>query len=215
MAMQIATDLTASRRQCHHEAGHVFARWYFGFITDYVEVYKKPPRRRGDDRVPVCLGRTVGPPILNTHFSEERFVTRRHEDRYRRDGEVRAEIMLIVIAAGVLAEVAISRCSEVATWVFGGGSNDFLLSEAVAERWLPGCRAPDTASLRARALLRAPRAQAAIIAVAERLRKQGRLENAEISEICMSVYDGQRPTYVSWCRSWPPSIDQLRSGAIC
>jgi hypothetical protein len=212
------------RATCHHEAGHAFVRWYFGFKTDRAVVQTaeeiragKRLRRRDGDLV-TCLGMVSGDPIHDRPFhpwsqigSPEKQAAELRWWAYRRDVE------LINCYAGFHAEAHYRHIGPIAA-MLGGGGADMEQFSAIMEGW--SLDKADRSELAAkvdawtRAVVRSPRGSAAIQAVADALMASGRLSGAQIASLCREAYCGRECAFEAWSSCWPPTIEQLRAGFI-
>lgn len=203
----------ASRAVCVHEAAHVFTHWYLGFRVDFAEVYRTPTR----PVAPQVAGRMTGERVILELTPEQSGIASVPlREWYRRRGATRAEAALLILAAGPVAEARARHACETYIWALGGGINDYRQALAIARLWLAG--EPETlldiACLRARTLLRSPRATAATTALADVLHDRGWLNGQEIAAICAEAFAGREPAREAWSESWPPTDAQLREAFI-
>ncbi len=186
----------------------VYARWYFGHPARRVVMPE-----RGEE-----AGSLAGSLIVyEIPFRALNFVDPQFGEWSRCTGIVRAETLLVVLAAGLLD--GRSDRSEGQVRAVGGAfvGNDAgaaaVLQRAreVAADWLPGGfdDAWDLATARARAVLTTPNAIAAVCNVASRLAAKKWLEQDDLDGMCLMAFHGRTPSYDAWSQSWPPTLRQL------
>ncbi|MCJ2124347.1 hypothetical protein [Methylobacterium sp. J-077] len=212
------------RATCHHEAGHAFARWFFGFRTDRAvvqtgEEIRAGKRLRGrDGDLVTCHGMVSGDPIHDRPFrpwpvagGPETQAAALRWWVYRRDVE------LIQCYAGFHTEAHYRRIDPAAAMLSGGGA-DMERFSAIMEGW--SLDKVDRSELEAkvdawtRALVRSPQGSAAIQAIAGALMTRGRLSGAQIAALCREAYGGRECTFEAWANQWPPTVEQIRAGYI-
>lgn len=122
----------------------------------------------------------------------------------------------MMVAAGPTAEAMQRRKSPVAIWftAASGSDTEAALAAIATSRLDEGEKALDTAIARAIALLRAPKAKAAVGALTRALQASGRLDGRQVDEICMSFFDKRRPASDSWSEVWPPNLADLRVARV-
>ncbi|MCJ2093982.1 MULTISPECIES: hypothetical protein [unclassified Methylobacterium] len=212
------------RATCHHEAGHAFVRWFFGFRTDRAvvqtgEEIRAGKRLRGrDGGLFTCHGMVSGEPIHEWPFrpwplagSPEQQAAGLRWWTYRRDVE------LIHCYAGFHAEAHYQRVDPTAA-MLGGGGADMERFSAIMEGWSldKAARSELEAKVDAwtRGLVRSPLGSAAIQAVASALMARGRLSGAQIAILCRQTYGGRECAFEAWATCWPPTMAQIRAGYI-
>lgn len=212
------------RATCHHEAGHAFVRWFFGFKTDRAVVQTDQEIRSGkrlrgrDGDLVTCHGMVSGDPIHDRPFgpwpqagSPEQQAAGLRWWVYRRDVE------LIHCYAGFHAEAHYRRIDPAAA-MLGGGGADMERFSAIMNAW--SLDKADRKELEAkvdawtRALVRSPQGSAAIQTVANALMTRGRLSGAQIAALCREAYGGRECAFEAWANQWPPTVEQIRSGYI-
>lgn len=218
------------RKACHHEAGHVLARWFFGFEIDSAEVQTVEDvlagrcLRTDRGRLLACEGLVSGADILPWPFGPRSAggdtQEQAEDDRWRC---YRRDVELIDTFAGFHAEAHYLRVHPNVA-ALAGGDDDLTRFCAVMAGWFPGVEPNDGdagyEALEARvdawtrALVRSRHGRTAIRAVADALFVQGRLSGRRAAELCREAYGGRECAFEAWAEHWPPTTDELRRGFV-
>jgi hypothetical protein len=215
----VCKDLALRRRHTAiHEAGHCLARWYFGHLTERVQVFSAAEVAAGAavDLAPglsiPCEGRTEGADLAPHPSERARLLAAAGTAR---EAVARVEMALIEGYAGVVAE-AHHRRRALETCIEEGGEADMAQNGALLGEWFEA-DARDAASAQAwrrtGALVRSPSGWQAVTAIADALMERGSLRGPEIARLCRRAY-GLEPDYEAWIEHWPPGLGELRAGLV-
>ncbi|HEX2556280.1 MAG TPA: hypothetical protein VHL98_21485 [Microvirga sp.] len=204
------------RHTAIHEAGHCLARWYFGHLTERVQVFSIAEVAAGAAidlahgvSIP-CEGRTEGADLAPHPSERDRLLGASDSAR---EAVARVEMALIEGYAGLVAE-AHHRRRALEVCIEEGGEADMAQNGALLREWF-GKDAQDAAAAqawrRAGALVRSPSGWRAVTALADALMERGTLSGTEIARLCRRAY-GLEPDYEAWIEHWPPRLDELRAG---
>ncbi len=206
------------RHTAIHEAGHCVARWYFGHLTERVQVFSAAEVAAGAVidlahglSLP-CEGRTDGYDLA-PHPSERKRLLESPDTAH--EALARVEMALIEGYAGVVAE-ARHRRRALDLCIREGGEADMEQNGALLRLWYLADAHGTTdleARRRASALVRSPRGWQAVTTIADALIERGALPGHEIARLCRRAY-GTEPDFEGWVEHWPPRLDQLRAGFV-
>lgn len=217
-------------RTCFHEAGHVLARWFFGYDSHCAWVLSMEEIKAGkwpvDDRGRICeFGGAVerydiDSPLMTLAMIEESEAAGRISPAgaafLRQDAPIRAEIELIQGIAGPVAQACFCRISLVQA-LMDGGMGDLRHNSRVSSAWFPDDQLATVRRLaekRAVALIRSPKGWAAVTAIAYSLYGCGKIECDELNAMCEEAYGRKRVDRYAWMPHWPPTLEQLRAGDV-
>jgi hypothetical protein len=218
--------MTQGRRPpaCHHEAGHVLARWWFGFKTDGAKVFSMGQMRSRVAAADWSGGKRsysegiVKGPAVSFALGRAALDGLEGNDLARMAGEGvrRAEMALIVCAAGTQAEAAYLGQSAFVCGLAAGG-HDRDDAEQIAGAWFEDERqiaeAIETADRVASALVRSVPGSLAIRTMAGALLRRGRITGEDIDFTCSAAYEVSFAED-RWAEAWPPHPAEVRNGFI-
>ncbi len=228
---RVVTDRSAVRRPltCYHEAGHAFARWFFGHYTYRAVVLTRDQVLRGDwpvdrrgrvqrDAEGAVDGYDMGPnPFISPKIDEIAFEGE-DGDRIRREMRIGAEIDLVDCAIGLMAEARYRKAS-VLICLFEGGRPDAARARATAN-WLHSAEAEQRSALalserRARALVRSSKGWRAISAIANVLIDHGIIDGDDIDTVCCKAYGiDEQHRREAVHDAWPWPMNALKAGVL-
>ncbi len=228
---RVVTDRSAVRRPlvCYHEAGHAFARWFFGHYTYRAVVLTRDQVLRGDwpvdrkgrvqrDAEGAVDGYDMGPnPFISPKIDEIAFEGE-DGDRIRREMRIGAEIDLVDCAIAYTAEARYMKTSASAC-LLEGGQADALRALATAG-WLHSTEAEKWSALalstrRASALVRSSKGWRAISAIANALIDRGIIDGDDIDTVCCKAYGiDEQHRREAVHDAWPWPMNALKAGVL-
>ncbi len=232
---RVVTDRSAGRRPltCYHEAGHAFARWFFGHYTDGAVVLTRDQVLRGDwpvdrkgrvqrDAEGAVQGYDMGPnPFVSPKIDKIAFNGEGEGDlvdQLKRQMRIGAEIDLVDCAIGWTAEARYRKASALSCGLEGGRA-DATRALATAE-WLYSTEAEQSSARalgerRARALVRSSKGWRAISAIANALIDHGIIDGDDIDTVCCEAYGiGEQLCWPAVYKAWPWPMNALKAGVL-
>ena len=212
------------RSTCHHEAGHVLARWYFGHFTYRVHVLKidqvmnSIPIVDRQGRIHYAEGLMESYDICSRRFRlvDRAYIIASHGPEVGRDFDMAPQVEMIECYAGAYAEAQYTG-DNVDDIILTGGEKDEAMALELADRWteneIKRNRMIIKARQRAEALVSSKKARLALSGMAQTLFRHGKVYGDVLEKVCEDAYQ-TAPALCSWRSHWPPTLTQLRSGFV-
>lgn len=209
---------------CFHEAGHILTRWYFGFYIKIAVVLSFDDIRNARWHVNQhghaveCEGYVEGEPLHGLPYGPPLVTGNTIYDRKMfRVRQITAEMEVLDCLSGPISEAKYLNVTN-SICLLNGGEDDVECISQILRAWK--CNDERQVYIkkisedRAVALISSPQGSGAIKSIAEALMRTGKMKHDEIDTVCREHFDGAKPSKKLWIESWPPTIDQLRSGHI-